>query len=134
MPRSPVAGPGYLSLVLLIGLVGGLAMGSIAAARRTQSSFSVFLASTNPSDLSVPTFPAATGNFADQSYSAALTRQITQLPGVRHVASWIAVNAAPLRPDGVPLIDHLAQVYSAASVDGLYFSQDRAAVDPGPDG
>jgi putative ABC transport system permease protein len=119
---------GYLSLVLLIGLVGGVAMGSIVAARRTQSSFSVFLASTNPSDLSMPTFPAAAGNFADESYSAALTKQITQLRGVRHVASWIAVNAAPLRPDGVPIIDHLAQVYAAASVDGLYFSQDRAAV------
>ncbi len=119
---------GYLSLVLLIGLVGGVANGSIAAARRTQSTFSVFLASTNPSDLSVPTFPAATGNFADETYSAALTKQITGLPGVRHVASWIAVNAAPLRADGVPMIAHLAQVYSAASVDGLYFSQDRAAV------
>jgi hypothetical protein len=35
---------GYLSLVLLIGLVGGLAMGSAAAPRRTQSSFSTHLA------------------------------------------------------------------------------------------
>jgi hypothetical protein len=42
---------GYLSLVLLIGLVGGLAMGAVAAARRTQSSYSSFLASTNPSDV-----------------------------------------------------------------------------------
>jgi len=32
----------YLALVLLIGLVGGLAMGSVAAARRTDSSFSVY--------------------------------------------------------------------------------------------
>jgi hypothetical protein len=30
---------GYVALTVLIGLVGGLAMGSIAAARRTQSSF-----------------------------------------------------------------------------------------------
>ena len=44
---------GYLGLVLLIGLVGGIALGSAAAARRTESSFPVFLASTNPSDLSV---------------------------------------------------------------------------------
>ena len=44
---------GYLGLVLLIGLMGGVALGSAAAARRTESSFSVFLASTNPSDLSV---------------------------------------------------------------------------------
>ena len=45
----------YLSLVLLIGLVGGLAMGALAAARRTESSFSTFLASTNPSNLSLGT-------------------------------------------------------------------------------
>jgi hypothetical protein len=44
---------GYLSLVLLIGLLGGIGMASVAAARRTQSSFATFLAHTNPSDLSV---------------------------------------------------------------------------------
>jgi hypothetical protein len=37
---------GYLSVVLL---VGGISMGSIAAGRRTQSSYPTFLASTNPS-------------------------------------------------------------------------------------
>lgn len=36
----------YLSLVLLVGLVGGVAMGAIAAARRTQASFATYLAST----------------------------------------------------------------------------------------
>lgn len=41
----------YLTLVLLIGLLGGVAMGSVAAARRTQSSYATFLASTSPSDL-----------------------------------------------------------------------------------
>ena len=44
---------GHLVLVLLIGLIGGIAMGSIAAARRTQSSFTTFLASTNPSDMNL---------------------------------------------------------------------------------
>ncbi len=44
---------GYLTLVLLIGLIGGIALGSIAAARRTQSSYATFLASTNPSDMSL---------------------------------------------------------------------------------
>lgn len=34
---------GYLSVAVLIGLVGGLAMGAVAAARRTQSSFPAFL-------------------------------------------------------------------------------------------
>ena len=46
---------GLLVLVLLVGLVGGLAMGSLAAARRTQSSFPAYLASTNPSDLGLAT-------------------------------------------------------------------------------
>jgi hypothetical protein len=118
---------GYLAVVLLVGLVGGVAMASIGAARRTQSSFSVFLASTNPSDLSVPTFGAS----ASGSYSAALTTEIARLREVKHVEAWISVNAAPLRPDGVPILDHLVQIRSAASVDGLYFNQDRVAVTRG---
>jgi hypothetical protein len=61
----------YLSIVLLVGLMGGVAIGAIAAARRTQSSFSVFLASTSPSDLSVPTYGAAGGG---ANYSPGLTR------------------------------------------------------------
>ena len=35
---------GCLSIVLLIGLVGGVAMASVAAGRRTQSSYPTFLA------------------------------------------------------------------------------------------
>ena len=38
----------YLVLVLLVGLVGGVALGSLAAGRRTESSFSTFLAASNP--------------------------------------------------------------------------------------
>jgi len=44
---------GLLAIVLLVGLIGGLAMGAVAGARRTQSSFPAFLRSTNPSDLLV---------------------------------------------------------------------------------
>ena len=44
---------GYLSVVLLVGLIGGVSMASIAAGRRTQSSYPTFLASTNPSQLTV---------------------------------------------------------------------------------
>ena len=46
---------GYLALVMLLGLLGGLAMGSVAAARRTQAAFPAYLASTKPSDLTVLT-------------------------------------------------------------------------------
>jgi hypothetical protein len=40
---------GYLSVILLVALIGGVAMASIAAGRSTQSSYPTFLASTNPS-------------------------------------------------------------------------------------
>ena len=44
---------GYLTLAVLIGLLGGVAMASLVAARRTDSSYPKFLAGTNPSDLIV---------------------------------------------------------------------------------
>jgi hypothetical protein len=44
---------GYLTVVLLIGLVGGVAMGAAGAARRTQSAFPTVLANTDASDLDV---------------------------------------------------------------------------------
>jgi hypothetical protein len=91
----------------------------------------VFLASTNPSDLSMPTFGAGAISSANANYSATLTKEIADLPGVRHAEAWVNVNAAPMRPDGAPAIGHLAQIYSAASVDGLYFNQDRVAVTQG---
>ena len=48
-------------MALLIGLTGGTAMASIEAGRRTQSSYPTFLASTNPSDLTVSVFNPGTG-------------------------------------------------------------------------
>ena len=44
---------GYLTVVLLIGLVGGVAMGAVGGARRTQSAFPNVLATTDASDLDV---------------------------------------------------------------------------------
>ena len=49
-------------------------MGSITAARRTQASFSVFLKSTNPSDLSLT-----------QLEGPNITEDLARLPGVAHV-------------------------------------------------
>src|SRR5207245_7106020 len=69
---------GYLALVLLIGLVGGIAMASIAAARRTQSSFPAFLASTNPADLTFSTY--GVNRIAPATdYSAKSSNDITRL-------------------------------------------------------
>ena len=82
---------GYLTLVLLIGLIGGIALGSVAAARRTQSSYTTFLAATNPSDLSL------------SGQGPNLTRKLERLPGVQRVeAALFSLNAFPLTRTGAP--------------------------------
>ena len=91
----------YVSLVILVGLIADLGLGSLAAARRTQSSFSTFLASTNPSDLTVSMYGGGGGS-TNPDYDPALTARIAHLPDVRHVAAAVELTGAPLTPDGSP--------------------------------
>jgi energy-converting hydrogenase Eha subunit A len=114
---------GYLAIVLLIGLLGGIAMGSIAAARRTQSAYPAFLASTNASTLTMSTYGVTNGSAAN-NYLPALTRKITNLPGVRLVQSWVGVGVVPLERDGAPNLS--SPINTVGSVNGLYFDEDRA--------
>jgi hypothetical protein len=114
----------YLSIVLLIGLLGGLAMASVAAARRTQSSFSIFIASTNPSDLTIAAFP----NGPTAAYSPALTAKIRAFPNVTKVESIVQPFAFPLGQGDVPLESTSADITPVISVDGLDLDIDRAAV------
>ncbi len=117
--------PGYLALVGLIGLVGGTALASIAAARRTQSSFPAFLAGTNPADLTFSTYGTGPDSSAND-YSARLTSEIAHLPQVRRMSTWVGVFGAPLKSDGSPDLAAFSQVNVAASLSGLYFDMDRA--------
>jgi hypothetical protein len=120
---------GYLSLVLLIGLVGGIAMGALAGARRTQSSFSTYLASTNPSNLGISVFGGPnSGGGTSPTWSPSAQQAIADLRGVRHVEAGIPIIAAPLGSDGAPRLDSINQIIPLASVDGLFFDQDRLAV------
>jgi MacB-like periplasmic core domain/FtsX-like permease family len=113
---------GYLALVLLIGLVGGLALGAVAAARRTQAAFPAYLASTNPSDLTV--LSDVTGPGPGSGYDPALIRKIAGLPHVRRVESYAGLNVAILAPGAPP----------GAASEGLpgslgeYFSTDRPTI------
>ena len=117
--------PGYLAIVLLVGLIGGTAMASIAAARRTQASFATFLASTNPSDLSVNVFPS---NEATVSSVVGQLRAINKLHDVKRVESWVGPIGVPLGPNGVPRLGTRSGLTILGSVNGLGFNQDRAAV------
>ncbi|MGA3355058.1 MAG: ABC transporter permease [Acidimicrobiales bacterium] len=114
---------GYLSMVLLIGLIGGIAMASIAAGRRTQSSYPTFLASTNPSDMTMTVYNSATGG-----PGPALTAKITRLTDVKRVETIVAPTVAPLAPDGAPRLNALADVEIGGSLDGMFFDQDRLTV------
>src|SRR5215475_4388800 len=70
---------GYLAITLLLGLVGGLAIGSVAAARRTQAAYAASLAATNPSDLTVLT--GVSGQGGGPGYNPAVIRKIAAMPG-----------------------------------------------------
>jgi len=114
---------GYLTLILLIGLLGGVAMGSVAAARRTQSSYATFLASTSPSDLGLSV------------QGENLTAKLARLPGVRRVeAALLSLNAFPMSSKGTPVIPAAFRYTQAApigSINGEYLDQDRVTVTAG---
>jgi hypothetical protein len=119
----------YLSIVLLIGLIGGLAMGALAGARRTESSFPTFLVSTDPSNLSLGTALYNPELGFNSGYDAALVRTISHLRDVRHAESYADVNSTPLAPDGAPTAAaEAANMNVEGSVDGLFFNQDRVTV------
>ena len=115
---------GYLAIVLLIGLIGGLAMGAVAAGRRTQSAFPTFLASTNPSDLLAQYSPSGNG------YDSAVIDGVAHLPLVKHAESFTVLTAGVLNPDGTARTDP-TRIPIAGSVDGGLFDQDRFTVTQG---
>ena len=93
---------GYLSLAILVGLIGGVAMASVTAARRTDSSYPDYLASTNPSSLIIQpntNLNVSSAAQADQIYQSLLNR-LRHLPHVRGLATADAVNATLLTPSG----------------------------------
>lgn len=96
---------GYLNVALLIGLTGGTAMASIEAGRRTQSSYPTFLASTNPSDLTVSVFNPGTG-----APGTAVTAKIARLADVKRVETLIILPLFPLAANGAIRVDAAAQL------------------------
>jgi MacB-like periplasmic core domain/FtsX-like permease family len=123
---------GYFAIVLLIGLVGGLAMGAVAGARRTQSSYPAFLASTNPSDLSLPDALYGLAG-AEVGYDPAIIEKIARLPHVKHVESSAELNNSPLQANGADFIPSGPNINAGTdgSLDGLYIDQDRITITSG---
>jgi hypothetical protein len=114
----------YLSVILLIALTGGLAMASVAAARRTQSSYPAYLANTNPSTLTMSVFGEANGGRAGPS----LIKQFERIPDVTNVRALDSGDAAPLTSSGAPRLNTLSNEVIAGSLDGYLSDQDRLSV------
>jgi hypothetical protein len=117
----------YLLLTLLIGLIGGLAMGSVVAGRRTQSAYGSFLGRDNASTLTMSTYGVYNGSPANV-FSPQVEAKIRRLPQVARVESWIETFLAPLSPDGAPNLAALGAIDVAGPIDGVFFDEDRVTV------
>lgn len=108
----------WLAIGLLVGIGGGLAMGSIAGARRTDSAYPRFLADADPPDLVLdPDFEADGDAFLDA---------VEALPGVVGRSDARALAFGPV-VDGE--VDISAIGSTIASVDGdRYYRRDRVHV------
>jgi FtsX-like permease family len=115
---------GYLGLVLLIGLIGGVGMASFSAAQRTQSSYPTFLASTNPSALTISIFNSTGG----REVTPDLTKEMERLPGVEKVRSLYDPPLLPIAPNGAAELRTLGFVVTLGSTHGELTDQDRLAI------
>ena len=103
-------------LALMFGLLGTVALGALAGARRTDSAYGRYLASINASDVTVNVPGPALASI----------RQIEHLPGVVSGRAWLGLVAEPVvkgQADDSFQVDSLH-----GSLDGEYFRQDRATV------
>ncbi|MGA8295720.1 MAG: FtsX-like permease family protein, partial [Acidimicrobiales bacterium] len=103
------------------------AMGSVAGARRTQSSYPVYLTGTNPSDLDVGFVSQSTAS----SGVASLKNQLARLPDVKHVANDVELLIGPVRSNGTLDSSNAfvtGSTQAIGSANGLFFKQDRVTV------
>jgi hypothetical protein len=103
-------------VALVCGLLGTVALGALASARRTDTAYGRYLAAINSSDVLV-NVPGP---------DLAVIRQVEHLPGVAAGRAWLGLTAEPVvngRVDDFFLTSGLA-----GSLDGEYFRQDRVTV------
>ena len=124
---------GLLVLVLLIGLVGGVAVGAIAGARRTQSSYPRYLASTRSSDLDVGTAIFNPDIGSNVGYDPAIVAKIARLPHVKQIKTVTGFNPeiVALRPLHTHFRAGEAPPGLIGSADGEFATQDRVVVTQG---
>ena len=105
-----------LVVALVCGLLGTVALGALAGARRTDSAYARYLASINSSDV----FVNVPGPIL------ASLRQIGHLPVVLSSGVWLGLAANPVVHGRVD--DSFTTDAVTGSLDGEYFRQDRVTV------
>ena len=103
-------------VALICGLLGTVALGALAGARRTDSAYGRYLASINASDV----FVNVPGPLL------ASLREIEHLPVVLSAGIWLGLAANPVVHGRVD--DSFTTDAVAGSLDGEYFRQDRVTV------
>jgi hypothetical protein len=120
----------FLSVILLVGAVGGLSLGAFEVARSTESSFTDFAASSHVPQLFVFDGVINPSIGLDSAYNPRLLRTLAHLPGVERVESTVELNMGPLSPGGKPLPANVSPV-AEASVAGLDFNEDPIGIAQG---
>jgi putative ABC transport system permease protein len=108
-------------LAVLAGILGAVTLGALAGARRTDTAYDRYLAAIKVSDVFV-NVPGALPGISE----AAMVARISALPGVVAHATYFGLNGYPVvhgKVDDSFLTDSVN-----GSLDGEYFSQDRATV------
>ncbi len=109
-----------LTVLLVGGLLGAVALGAVAGARRTLSAYGRYLTSSNASDA----FVNVPGTFPGMAPTRPITL-ISQLPGVTASAAYLGLTADPV------VHGHIVDSFLTNDLTGstgTYFSQDRMTV------
>jgi len=119
----------FVGLVLVIGVVGGLTLASTAGARRTESSFPTYVASTNPSTIGVFSRYDDPGLGMQTGYDPRVATAISHLSLVERSTTSIVFDGNIDLPNIKGLHPHPAPGEAPAtfvgSLDGEFTSVDR---------
>jgi hypothetical protein len=120
-----------VSVILLVGALGGLAMGAVEAARSTQSSPSDYTLSAHVPPLYVFDGVINPSIGLDSAYNPALLKKLSHLRYVERVESTVELNMGVLTAQGKPLGADTSSVDAEASVNGLDFNEDPVRIAEG---
>ena len=113
-----------IAVVLVIGLTFGVAMASVAAARRTAGAYPVFLHATKASDLLVSVYQAAPNGGG----TSGLRSEFAKIPNVTSVHDLQAVTGVPLDKDGAPRLVLTQNSLIIGSLNTMLTRTDQVAV------